>query len=277
MASSPPLSCLPVSYFKALLDGRMPLTRWAAEAAGLGLDAIDLSRLFLEGRRHPAIRALRRAIEAEGVSVLVLNTYPDFTHPSPAARRRAAGALRHDLRRAELLGARIVRVTAGQAHPETRRADGLRWAADGLQAASDSARAHGVTLALENHSKPGIWDHYDFAYATGVFLDLVRALRGSPVRVLFDTANTLAYGDDPLPVLEAVYDRVVCLHAADTAARGAFQPTVIGRGAVPFRALFHFLKHAGYAGWISIEEAGGAGPTGVRQAVDFIRSTWHKA
>ncbi len=277
MAARLPLSCLPVSYFDALRTGRLSLARWAAEAAGLGLDAIDVSRLFVGGLRDAAIRALRRDIEAEGVGVLVLNSYPDFTHPETAARRRALEGLHRDIRRAGLLGARIVRVTAGQAHPGTRRAHGLRWAADGLQAAEETARARGVTLALENHSKPGVWRYYDFAYATDVFLDLARILRGTSVRILFDTANTLAYGDDPLPVLDAVYDRVVCLHAADIRARGSFQPTRIGQGAVPFHTLFRFLKQAGYTGWVSIEEASRTGRSGVRQAVDFIRRAWHRA
>ena len=271
------ISCLPVSYFPQILAGQLTIAQWAKEAAELGLDAIDLTRLFFENLTDAQISAIRQSIEAAGLRALVLNTYPDFTNPDRHAREAALWLMREDIRKAALLGAAIVRVTAGQVYPETGRQEGIRWVTDGLAALADCAGQHSITLALENHSKPGIWRYYDFAYSTDVFLELAQNLRGTPVRILFDTANTLAFGDDPLPVLEKVYDRVVCLHAADICERGAFCPTVIGKGAAPFGEIFRFLKSAGYAGWLSIEEASQTGSAGVRGAVEFIRQAWAEA
>lgn len=271
------VSCLPVSYFPQILAGQLTIAQWAKEAAELGLDAIDLTRLFFENSTDAQITAVRQDIDASGLRALVLNTYPDFTNPARGARDEALRLMHEDIHKAALLGAAIVRVTAGQAYPATGRQEGIRWATDGLTAIADYAGQHSITLALENHSKPGVWRYYDFAYPTDIFLELAQNLRGTPVRILFDTANTLAFGDDPLPVLEKVYDRVVCLHAADICERGAFRPTVIGKGAVPFREIFRFLKSAGYAGWISIEEASQTGSAGVRGAVEFIRQAWAAA
>ena len=271
------LSCLPVSYFDDMLAGRLTIAQWAREAVGLGLDAIDLTRLFFLGLRTKTLKAIKQAVEAEGIMTLVVNTYPDFTHPDAVERKRVCRQMKQDINKACIVGAKIIRVTAGQAHPETRRNDGIRWALEGLLALEDTARVHGVTLALENHSKPGVWQYYDFAYPSDIFLELVENLRNTSVQVLFDTANTLAYGDAPLPVLEKVYDRIICVHAADILAKGSFQPCIIGRGAVPFHTLFHFLKESGYAGWVSIEEASRTGKIGVKNAVDFIRKTWNEA
>ena len=44
------LSCLPVSFFAEIIDGRMPVADWARMGADLGLDAIDLSILFVPDR-----------------------------------------------------------------------------------------------------------------------------------------------------------------------------------------------------------------------------------
>lgn len=271
------LSCLPVSFFPDMFAGRLTIAQWAKEAAGLGLDAIDLTRLFLGSLTDEEIKRIRQDVEDEGIRVLVVNTYPDFTHPDVAQRKLACRQTKKDIEQAGLIGAKIVRVTAGQSHPETQRKDGVRWAIEGLLAVEDHAQACGVTLALENHSKPSVWHYYDFAYPTDVFLELARNLSGSSIRLLFDTANTLAYGDAPLPVLEEVYDRIICIHAADILEKGVFQPSIIGKGVVPFRELFHFLKSSGYSEWVSIEEASGTGKSGVKEAVEFIRKTWDEA
>ena len=77
------LSCLPVSYFSSLISGKMTIEHWADEAAGLGLDGIDLSILFFEKNRDSRhLAEIRKKITSAGLKLAVLNTYPDLTHPS---------------------------------------------------------------------------------------------------------------------------------------------------------------------------------------------------
>jgi sugar phosphate isomerase/epimerase len=271
------LSCLPVSYFDQIIKGRMSVGDWAREAASLGLDAIDLSILFLQGQGSGELRALRREIESCGLRVAMVTTYPDFTHPIPEARARETGKLERDLASALEVGAQMVRITAGQSHPETGETEGLAWAVEGLTAALPLAQQYGIQLVFENHSKPGVWDYADFAMPTEIFLSIVRATNGTALGINFDTANTLVAGDDPLPVLAQVMDRLVSIHAADTMARGALRPTVIGTGMVPFAEIFDLLHKHDFDGWICIEEASGTGRAGVESAVAFVRQAWSDA
>jgi sugar phosphate isomerase/epimerase len=222
------LSCLPVSYFPAMLRGEMSVEGFAAEARALGLQAIDLSILLLEGRGPRGLSALRRAVESENLFVNMVTCYPDYTHPEGAERERQA------------------------------------------------EQARGLRPVFENHARPGVWERFDFCYPTDLFLAVVRATEGSGLGVNFDTANTLAYGDDPLPVLCSVRHRLACIHAAETRARGRFEPAVLGEGAVPFGALFRYLRESGYDGPVSIEEAGGRGPEGLRIAVELVRRLWNE-
>jgi sugar phosphate isomerase/epimerase len=270
------LSCLPVSFFPDLISGKMTPGKWAAIAANLGLDAVDLSILFfrnLDGDNSVLTRA-RGEIEAYGVGVAVVNTYPDLTHPDLDERGRQLAQLEEDIGSAAALGAEMVRVTAGQAHPGTSREKGVRWAVDGLTCALDAADRQGVKLVYENHSKPGCWDYADFSHPTDIFLQIADDLASTGMRMLFDTANPIAYGDDPQPILEKIIDRVECVHAADTGKRGELNPVLVGKGLVPFNDIFQLLKRSGFDGTISIEEASGMGREGVEKAVKFIRKTW---
>jgi sugar phosphate isomerase/epimerase len=255
----------------------MSVGQWAREAVDVGLDAIDLSILFIQGQEPSQLRALRQEIESAGTGVAMVTTYPDFTNPDAKARAREAALLEQHIAAAAALGAEMVRVTAGQAHPATGREEGVRWAVEGLTGALAVADQHGTNLVFENHSKPGVWDYADFAHPTDIFLSIVGATAGTALGINFDTANTLVAGDDPLPVLEQVMDRVVSIHAADTRTRGALEPSVIGEGLVPFAEIFELLKGAGFDEWICIEEASGTGRTGVQTAVDFVRQAWADA
>ena len=270
------LSCLPVSYFRDIISGKLSVGQWARQAADIGLDAVDLSVLFFKTREPAYLGSMRRDVEGAGLRVAVINTYPDLTHPDPAERKRELSQLETDIASIGLLGAEMARVTAGQAHPETGRKDGIAWAVEGLTRAVDAAERHGVKLVFENHSKPGAWKYPDFCYPPEIFLEIAERLENTAVRILFDTANPVAYGSDPLPVLQRVIGRVLCVHAADTRMRGTFEPVLIGTGAVPFGMVFSMLKKSGYDGWISIEEASRLGPSGVARAVEFVRRTWER-
>ena len=252
----------------------MTIGQFAAEARTLGLDAIDLSILLLQDRRPAEVTALRREIESAGLFVNMVTGYPDFTHPEASERKRQVALAKEAIDASGAIGARFVRLTAGQAHHGVTRERGIAWAAEGLLESASYALAHGIQPVFENHARPGVWRLFDFCYPTDFFLALVKATEGSGLGINFDTANTLAYGDDPVPVLRSVRPRLACIHAAETRTRGRFEPVVLGTGSVPFREIFRFLRQSGFDGPMSIEEASRTGPEGLRRAVEFVRRVW---
>src|SRR5512133_501211 len=82
------LSCLPVSFFDDIISGSMSVGQWAHIGCELGLDAVDLSILFVPDRSAAAVAALRKQIEAEGMSGAMITSYPDFTNPDSGQRTR---------------------------------------------------------------------------------------------------------------------------------------------------------------------------------------------
>ncbi|MFN8453446.1 MAG: sugar phosphate isomerase/epimerase family protein [Anaerolineae bacterium] len=271
------LSCLPVSYFPQIISGEMTIGEWAKLAREVGLDALDLSILFIKQRDTASLTQIRRELDSCGMEVAMLTTYPDFTHPDPTQRAREIAQSREEISVAAHLGAQWLRVTAGQAHPETKREQGIAWAVAGLMVILETAEKNGITPVFENHYKPMVWQYLDFSHPTDIFLEIVARTAGTGLGVNWDTANTLVYGDDPVPVLAQVLDRVVSVHAADTGQWGALTPVVVGSGVVPFREMFGMLKSAGFDSLIAIEEASRQGQTGLQAAVNFIRTTWQAA
>jgi sugar phosphate isomerase/epimerase len=271
------LSCLPVSFFAEILDGSMSVAEWARIGVDLELDAIDLSILFVPDRSTRAVGALRREIEQVGTRVAMVTSYPDFTHPDKAQRERELELESEVVAVAAGLGAEMVRVTAGQAHPATGRTDGIVWAIDGLRRLADCTQQFGVSLVYENHAKPGAWAYTDFSQPPEIFLEIARGTAGSGVGINFDTGNAAAFANDPVALLDQVIDRVVSVHASDTAERGALRHVPLGTGVTPYSAIFRRLHDAGWDGWICMEEASYQGRAGVAAAADFIRRTWAAA
>lgn len=271
------LSCLPVSFFAEIIAGRMSVREWALTGALLGLDAVDLSILFVPDRSQAAVAALRRQIEGVGMRVAMVTSYPDLTHPDPARRACELELEQEVVAAAAALGAGLVRVTAGQAHPETSREAGVAWAVEGLTRLVETTRDSGVRLVYENHAKPGAWTYTDFSQPPDIFLEIAAGTAGSSLGINFDTGNAAAFSDDPLWLLEQVAGRVVSVHAADTAVKGSLQPVLLGTGITPFPALFGCLKASGWDGWICMEEASFQGIAGVRSAAAYIRKAWEEA
>ncbi len=271
------LSCLPVSFFADILAGRLSVAEWAQMGAELGLDAIDLSILFVPDRSPRTLAALRRQIQDVGMRVAMVTSYPDFTHPDPAQRARELVVEQEVMDAAAALGASLVRVTAGQAHPETARTEGIAWAIDGLNRLVMSTRGSGVTPVYENHAKPGAWTYTDFSQPPDIFLDIVRGTGDVGLGINFDIGNASAFATDALALLDQVIGRVVSIHASDTAVQGRLQHVLVGMGISPYAALFARLARSGWDGWICIEEASYRGRDGVAAAVRFVREVWQQA
>jgi sugar phosphate isomerase/epimerase len=271
------LSCLPVSFFAEIIDGRMPVAEWAKIGCALGLDAVDLSILFVQPRTVDQARLLRRQIEDAGSRVAMITTYPDFTHPEAAQRRRELDLAIETVYIAEALGADLVRVTAGQAHPTTGHAQGVDWAIDGLSRLVDAVRTGPVRPVYENHAKPGAWDYTDFSTPPDIFLEIARGTAPVGLGINFDTGNAAAFSADPLAMLDQVVGRVVSVHVADTAGFGELKSVLIGTGISPIHRIFDRLVAAGWNGWLCMEEASFQGQPGIAAAAAFVRAAWQQA
>lgn len=271
------LSCLPVSLYPDLSAGKRTLQDWFKLAAELGLDGADVSVVHLASTDADYLQTLRGQAAEVGIQIAMLVTYADFTHPDAAERARQVEELRRYIGVAATLGAKYIRVTAGQAHPGLDRAEALEWAVAGLTSCLDDAAAHGVTLCYENHTKGYAWTYNDFSQPSEIFLEIVRRTEGTGLRILFDTANTLATGDDPLRVLAQVKDRVAVIHTNDIARVGHFEPVLLGAGVSPIVGIYQMLRENGFDGWISVEEASKTDEEGFRRAIPYADQAWIKA
>lgn len=271
------LSCLPVSLYPELTAGTRSLADWFRFAAELGLDGADVSVVHLQSRDPAYLRTVRQQATDAGVQIAMIVTYADFTHPNATERTHQVDEIRAYCDVAATLGASFMRVTAGQKHPGVERAEGIEWAVAGLTACLDKAAATGVTLCYENHTKGYAWTYNDFSQPADIFLEIVRRTAGSGLQLLYDTANTLGTGDDPLYVLEQVKDRVAVVHVNDIRRAGYFEPCLLGTGVAPVQAIFTELVRNGFDGWVSVEEASKTGEEGFRTAIPLAERLWQAA
>ena len=271
------LSCLPVSLYNDIFTGNRTVADWIQFGAELGLDAVDFSIKFFPERDAETIKRTRDALERHNIIPCMLACYSDFTHPDAAQRAQELIDLKADIALAKALGAKFIRVTAGQNHPGTERTAGVRWVTDGFRRALDEAEKQGITLAYENHTKGAPWDYWDFSQPTEIFLEILDALSDTPLGVCFDTANPLVLGEDVLALLEQVVQRVVVVHIFDLRAVRVFEPVRVGTGASPIPQVFSRMKQAGYDGWLSIEEASRSGQAGFTESIALVRKTWRQA
>ena len=271
------LSCLPVSLYEDIFSGEQSVFDWVRFAADLGLDGIDLSVKFFPNRDPHLLDTLREEIKKAGLELCMLACYSDFTRPDAGQRANEIEQMKADIQFAATLGARFVRVTAGQRHPGVSREQGIGWVVEGFRRMLDEADQLGVTLAYENHTKGAPWQYWDFSQPASIFLEILNHLADTSLGVCFDTANPLVINEDAIALLEAVKEHVVVVHAFDIRTPGTFEPVLVGTGAAPIPQVFSLLKARGFDGWVSVEEASRTGAKGFEKAIAFVRRTWEEA
>lgn len=271
------ISCLPVSIFEPLSNGKMSIPEWANQAKNMGYDGIDISIMFLKNRTPVYLNQLKKEMKKIDIPIVMMTTYPDFTHPDPIQRKREFDYLVHDIALCSELGIKYLRIIAGQAHPEMTVDLGVDLVIRNFRDIVPYAEKYDVDLVYEDHAKPGAWDYVDFSFPPEIFMRIYEGIKDTPIRINFDTGNIVAYGQEPLPLLKKIYDKVETIHITDMKEYGKFSPVVIGTGVVPNKEALGFLKEKGFDGWISIEEASGNGLKGIQTAVDFVRDAWKEA
>jgi sugar phosphate isomerase/epimerase len=286
----PQIAAFPKAYMHALCkDGSMTLAEWFQLATSLDIDGLEFYAGFLEMQDKAAWPGFRKMANDLGLEIPMLCCSPDFTHPDPSFRAIEIGKQKYWIEMIHVLGGRYCRVLSGQRRPQLTDREGVRLAAESIQACLPFAQDRGITLILENHYKDDFWEYPEFAQKIDVFCELVHAIDHPNFGVNYDPSNAYIAGDDPLELLRRVVGRVVTMHASD---RYLIEGTLddlrreeggaagyakrlrhgeIGKGLNDYDAIFMQLKNAGFDGWISIED-GVEGIDQLRRSAVFLRA-----
>ncbi len=271
------MSCLPVSLFPLMQDGRITIAQYAALCRELGLDGFDLGIVVLKNHTPKYLQRLNEDIAKEDIPLVMLTTYPDFTHPDPVQRRREYDFLVHDIALASALKAKFLRVTAGQMHPGINIKRSIDQAVENLIKVAAVADTYGVELVYENHSTAGGWHFMDISNKPDTFLIIAEQIRHTSIAINFDIANVLVAGEEnTIEVLDKVFPKVKTIHVADMSVKGKMDPVQLGTGIVPIGEIFNYLKSRNYQGWLCLEVWKDDGIDAIKKAVHFVKDLWEK-
>jgi len=269
-------------------DGTMTVSEWIELAVKLDIEGLEWYAGFLEMSEESNWSLFRRQVEDHGKTIPMMCCSPDFTHPDAAFRAKEIAKQLRWIDMTHTLGGRYCRVLSGQRRPVLSIDEGVKLAADCIQACLPYAAERGITLILENHYKDDFWEFPEFAQKMEVFGQLVESIHHPNFGVNYDPSNTYLAGEDPLDLLRLVASRVVTMHASD---RFLLEGTIedlrkeeggaagyakrlshgeIGKGLNDYDAIFGILKGVGFDGWISIED-GVEGMAQLERSVAFLR------
>ena len=263
MEKKPKLSTLPVSLYSQVYSGELSMPQWSQLGADLGLDAVDINTLFMKNMTLDEIAAVR---EQMVLPVLMATTYSDFTVLDKDELKREVEQAKENIRKCEAIGAKYIRMTAGQAYPECKVHDAIDQVYDCFEECVKEGERCGVRLLIENHSQPGAWKYPDFNYHPSRVLRLWEKLEPLPIGVNFDTANAFAL-DCWSEILHKMLPRIETVHVNDVDCVDPLHFCVVGEGVACIENMLRILLARGFDGWFSIEEAGFQGVDGMKRAI----------
>lgn len=285
----PQLAAFPKAFMHALCkDGTMTVSEWIELAVRLDIDGLEWYAGFLEMENQSNWKQFRKQVEDHGKVIPMMCCSPDFTHPDKSFREKEIAKQKRWIDMTHTLGGTYCRVLSGQRRPVLSMEEGVKLAAECIEACLPYAQERGITLILENHYKDDFWEYPEFAQKMDVFCKLVDRVQHPNFGVNYDPSNTYLAGEDPLELLYRVSNRVVTMHASD---RYLKEGTIedlrkeeggaagyakrlshgeIGKGLNDYDAIFKELKRVGFNGWISIED-GVDGMDQLARSVTFLR------
>jgi len=285
----PKLAVFPKAYMQALCkDGSMKVTEWIQLASALDVQGLEWYAGFLEMQDEKNWERFRREVENTGKVIPMMCCSPDFTHPDATFRSNEIAKQKQWIDMTFALGGSYCRVLSGQRRPELSIDEGIRLAAESIEACLPYAESLRITLIIENHYKDDFWEYPEFAQKMDVFCKLVDRIHHPFFGVNYDPSNTFLAGEDPLELLKRVSRRVVTMHASDRYLKeGTIEDLQreeggavgyakrlshgeIGKGLNDYDAIFTELRRVGFDGWISIED-GVDGMDQLARSVEFLK------
>ena len=283
------IAAFPKCWIEEITERRMSLYEWVDRSVELECEGLEMYAKFFESLAPAYLRKLRRYVENLGMCIPMVCYSPDFTHPDQGFRKKEIESQVEMIRATAELGGQYCRTLSGQMRPGVDRSRGIDWVVSCIESCLPKAEQYGVCLVMENHFKDGYWKYKEFAQKMYVFLEIVNRIDSDSFGVQYDPSNALVAGDDPIELLEAVFDRIRTMHASDRyllpgttleqmrEADGTLgYPKnllhgVVGRGLNDYDGIFSRLARGGFHGWVSIED-GVNGMEEMKESVDFLRS-----
>jgi L-ribulose-5-phosphate 3-epimerase len=261
-------------------------------ARALGLDGIDLicqadyrSAIVPDASLDEALELQREAAK-RGLVIAAMTPYEKrFSSPVETEYDASIAALVHAVDLADALGARSVRLLAGNAvaDPDWKRA--VARLVSAIRHIADYAAPKGVALNIENHSGTLA----DTAVRT---VEIWQSVRRANVGIVYDPANLIRDGKEHLPesfdlqraAIGLVHVKDYQFHI-DTRAQPSSEATrrsvPVGEGDVPWPLIMQRLIQAGYTGDFSLEYEmrwvpGDLPPTpiGIAMSQSYLKGLW---
>ena len=286
----PKLAAFPKAFMQALCkDGSMSVADWIRLASKLDIEGLEWYAGFLEMSDKSNWAKFRRMVEDHGKTIPMMCCSPDFTHPDIKFRQAEIEKQKSWIEMTYTLGGSYCRVLSGQRRPGLSVIEGVKFAAECINACLPFAAERNITLILENHYKDDFWEYPEFAQKMDVFCKLLESLDHPFFGVNYDPSNTYLAGEDPIDLLKRVSSRVVTMHASDRYLKEGTLEDLraeesgssgyakrlshgeIGKGLNDYDAIFTELKKAGFDSWISIED-GVEGMDQLERSVSFLRN-----
>jgi sugar phosphate isomerase/epimerase len=233
--------------YRNLLSGKnasLSMTDFIDDCAAMGLEGTELTSYYFPNPATPEyLRSLKSHCFRLGLDVSGTAVGNDFGHPEGDARKQQIESVKRWIDNAEILGAPVIRIFAGNAKKDVTPEQSHRLMVSAIEECCDYAGQHGVYLALENHGGPT-------ATAEGI-LAFMRDVKSPWFGVNLDSGNF--HGDDIYGQLAQIapYAMNVQIKVVISGPDGKKQPT-------DFKRLASILRDTHYRGYIVLEyeEAG---------------------
>lgn len=248
------------SLHREFFSGKMNVVdfvKWAGTTKAEGVELLDVFWKDQE-TELPQVKA---ALAETGLKVGCYAVGNNFVNPNPDIRAEQVDIIRRGVDMAVELGAKVVRVFAGDLAEGISFDDARGWIVDGLRKAAEYAEKHGITLALENHGK--------LAGRSQQVIGIIQDVGSQYLKSTIDCGNFLLVDEDPKEAIANLASYAGHVHfkdfrpyrEGDTQAYEAlsgkkFVGTIAGEGSVDLKKALSDLKATSYQGWLSVEFEG---------------------
>ncbi|MUK87537.1 TIM barrel protein [Ornithinibacillus sp. L9] len=211
------------------------------------------------------------AEELQGIQVL-LQTYGmtcvGIGAHSNVMREEGIANLMESIELAVYFDCRYVVTATGDAHYDSDVIEDTRLLAENLEPVLKKCEETGKILVLETHGNN---------FASGISLKKLAQTLNNRVKINYDTANVIFYGDVlPYEDLEASIKEVEFIHLKDKlGANHEWNFPAIGDGYLDFNRIFTILEKGSYQGPISVEiEFTPDGPKNLEEVNESVKRSF---